>query len=137
MIFSEEQSAMREAVRRLFRERLLRDYRARERSGRLDRALVLEMGAIGLIGVDLPQQYGGMGMECLTTGLIIEERAYWDFHGPAAPTVDARRDGPRNRQRSRANHEADRRARARRQGGRAVWQIAMTDLGSEGRWQSV
>lgn len=80
MIFSEEQSAMRDAARRFARERLLPDYQARERSGRLDRALVSEMGALGLIGVDLPQQYGGMGMDGLTAGLIIEELAYGDFN---------------------------------------------------------
>jgi len=52
---SEEQQAIQETARRFAAERLASGYRARDAAGRLDRALVREMGAIGLIGVDLPR----------------------------------------------------------------------------------
>jgi len=80
MIFSDDLLALREAARRFSIERLLPDYQKRERTGRLDRALVREMGQLGLIGVDLPQQYGGMGADGVTSGMLIEQLAYGDFN---------------------------------------------------------
>lgn len=80
MIFSDEQLALREAARRFAVERLLPDYQRRERTGRLDRELVLEMGRLGLIGADLPQEHGGLGADGVTTGMLIEQLAYGDFN---------------------------------------------------------
>jgi len=80
MIYTEEQQALRETVRRFSRERLRPDYQKREQSERIDPALVREMGALGLIGADLPERYGGLGADGVTTGLIIEEIAYGDFN---------------------------------------------------------
>jgi len=39
-----------------------------------------QMGSLGLIGADLPEQYGGMGADGVTTGIIMEEMAYGDFN---------------------------------------------------------
>ncbi len=80
MMFSDDQLALREAARRFSLERLLPDYQQREKTGRLDRALVREMGALGLIGVDLPPEYGGLGADGVTTGMLIEQLAYGDFN---------------------------------------------------------
>lgn len=38
------------------------------------------MGSLGLIGVDLPEAYGGLEQPSLTAGLIIEALAYGDFN---------------------------------------------------------
>jgi cyclohexanecarboxyl-CoA dehydrogenase len=38
------------------------------------------MGALGLIGADLPEQYGGLGESSVTAGIIIEQIAYADFN---------------------------------------------------------
>ena len=51
----------------------------------LDRALIAEMGALGLLGVDLPEELGGLGADAVTTGLIAEELAYGDFNLSAVP----------------------------------------------------
>src|SRR5687768_3354800 len=80
MLFTDDQLALREAARRFARERLLPDYQKRERTGRMDRALVREMGALGLIGVDLPPAHGGLGVDGVTTGMLIEELAWGDFN---------------------------------------------------------
>jgi len=80
MILSEDQNSLQAAARRYARERLLPAYRAREDAGRLDRALVREMGSLGLLGVDLPQRLGGLGASGVTAGLVIEELAYGDFN---------------------------------------------------------
>ncbi|WP_326533387.1 acyl-CoA dehydrogenase family protein [Pseudorhodoferax sp.] len=80
MVFNEDQLALREAAQRFARERLAPHYLQRERSGRLDRALVREMGALGLIGVDLPAEHGGLGADGVTTGMLIEALAHGDFN---------------------------------------------------------
>ena len=80
MILSDEQRSLRDAARRYARERLLPAYRQRELAGTLDCALLREMGSLGLIGVDLPPALGGLGVEGVTAGLIIEELAYGDFN---------------------------------------------------------
>ena len=57
---SEQQQAFREAAERFARHKLAPHYQARARQDRIDRAMLKEMGGLGLIGVDLPEQYGGL-----------------------------------------------------------------------------
>ena len=85
MLFNEDQLAIRDLARRFSREKLAPHYQARDKSGVMDRALLREMGALGLMGVDLPEQYGGLGAAGVTAGLIAEELAYGDFNVSAAP----------------------------------------------------
>ncbi len=85
MVPSADQRAMQETARRFARERLLPDYQKREKLGLLDRTLLAEMGRLGLMGVDLPEAFGGMGQSAVTTGLIVEELAYGDFNVSAVP----------------------------------------------------
>lgn len=80
MIPDEDQRALQDVARRFARERLLPHYIERERIGILDRGLVREMGRLGLLGVDLPEQHGGLGTSSVTTGIIAEELAYGDFN---------------------------------------------------------
>lgn len=80
MLFTDEQIALRDAARRFATEQLLPHYQVRERTGRMDRQLVLEMGRLGLIGADLPQEHGGLGADGVTTGMLIEQLAYGDFN---------------------------------------------------------
>src|ERR1700682_2625242 len=80
MILTDDQRALQESARRFSRERLLPDYQKREEEGVLDRTLIREMGALGLLGTDIPEYLGGLGMDGVTTGLIVEEVAYGDFN---------------------------------------------------------
>ena len=80
MVLTEDQRALRDAARRFARERLLPEYQKRETLGVLDPALLREMGALGLLGTDLPESAGGMGQDGVTTGLLFEEVAYGDFN---------------------------------------------------------
>jgi len=77
---SEEQVAIREAAERFARERIAPGYMAREQAGRVDRDLVREMGALGLIGADLPEAYGGLGAPSVTTGLAVEAVSHADIN---------------------------------------------------------
>jgi cyclohexanecarboxyl-CoA dehydrogenase len=76
----DEVRAMQEAAERFARERLAPQYMAGEKLGRIDRALIREMGALGLIGVDLPEALGGHGQSSALAGRIVEAIAYGDFN---------------------------------------------------------
>jgi cyclohexanecarboxyl-CoA dehydrogenase len=76
---SDDQKQLQEAARRFAVERLQPSYRQRELDGCFDRALVSAMGELGLITPDLPEIYGGMGIDGLTAGLIIEQVGYGDI----------------------------------------------------------
>ncbi len=85
MVLTDDQKALQASARRFARERLLPDYQKREKLGVLDRELVAEMGRLGFLGMDLPEELGGMGADAVTTGLIAEELAYGDFNVSAVP----------------------------------------------------
>jgi cyclohexanecarboxyl-CoA dehydrogenase len=82
MVFeiSNEQVDYRDLAERFSRDKLAPNYLARAKQHSLDRDLLREMGALGLIGVDLPEAFGGMGETSLSAGLIIEQIAYGDFN---------------------------------------------------------
>jgi cyclohexanecarboxyl-CoA dehydrogenase len=76
---TDEQRLIEETARRFAVERLRPAVRASEINGTLDRALMKEMGALGLIGAEFPENYGGLGTDGLTAGLIIDAISYGDF----------------------------------------------------------
>lgn len=78
--FSEEQQAVRETARRFAGERVRPGYAAREAAGRLEPELLREMGALGLIGAELPEELGGAGLDGVTTGIIVEEISKADLN---------------------------------------------------------
>lgn len=77
---TEDQQAFRETARRFAREKLVQSYQKRATEHVMDRALVQEMGSLGLIGADLPEKFGGLGESSVTAGLIVEEIARADFN---------------------------------------------------------
>lgn len=80
MLFDQDQLALQDMARRFAKERLRPGYQSREKEPGLDRKLFKEIGSLGLIGVDMPEEYGGMGLSGVTAGLIAEEIAYGDFN---------------------------------------------------------
>ena len=85
MILNDDQKALLESARRFAREVLLPGYQQRDRDGILDRGLVRQMGELGLLGMDLPEAHGGMGLDGVTTGLVAEALAWGDFNVSAVP----------------------------------------------------
>ena len=85
MVLTDDQRALQETARRFSRERLLPLYQKREKAAILDRDLVREMGRMGLLGVEVPERFGGLGLDAVTTGLIAEEIAYGDFNISLVP----------------------------------------------------
>ena len=85
MLFDADQLAIRDLARRFAREKLAPQYQKLDKSGVLDRAVIREMGELGLMGVDLPESFGGLGAPGVTAGIIAEELAYGDFNISAVP----------------------------------------------------
>lgn len=89
MIFDEDQIALRDSIRRFAAERLRPAYQQREAAAAFEPGLFEEMGALGLIGADLPESHGGMGASAVTAGIIAEELAYGDFNASAGVVVQS------------------------------------------------
>lgn len=87
--FTPEQDAIRETARRFADERLAPFYQARDKEDRIDCGLLREMGALGLIGADLPEEFGGGGLDSVTGGVIIEEIARGDFNVSYVQLLDS------------------------------------------------
>ena len=75
-----EQEAVIDVARRFAIEHLAPGYRKREKQGRVERTLVADMGRLGLLGVELPKEFGARGAEYVTSGLVLEAIARGDFN---------------------------------------------------------
>ena len=75
-----DQVAFAETARRFAREKVAPGYQRREQEGVVDRALVREMGELGLIAPELPEDLGGLGLPSLTSGLIAEAIGHADIN---------------------------------------------------------
>ncbi len=77
-MLTEEQLAVRDTAR-AFAEREIKPYAAEwDRAGAAPRALYREMGAVGLMGVCVPPEYGGAGADFVAYVLAMEEIAAAD-----------------------------------------------------------
>ncbi len=77
---TDEQQAIQETARKFSADKIAPGYQAREGTGLIERSLVKEMGALGLVAGDLPEEFGGFNLDGVTAGLIIEEIAYADLN---------------------------------------------------------
>lgn len=77
---SPEQSSLVEMAGKFAKNRLAPSYKAREAAGCIERELLREMGELGFWAPELPAEHGGLGVDCLTTGLLVEQIAYGDFN---------------------------------------------------------
>jgi cyclohexanecarboxyl-CoA dehydrogenase len=53
----------------------------------LDRDLIQEMGDLGLIAAEIPEAFGGSGVDSVTAGLIIEAISYADLNVGYVPLL--------------------------------------------------
>ncbi|CAG9274760.1 cyclohexanecarboxyl-CoA dehydrogenase [Paraburkholderia unamae] len=75
----EDLAALGEHARRFAQGRVAPGFIERDATRVLDRGLMREMGEMGFIAPELPEQYGGQGMGCLAAGVIHEEIARADL----------------------------------------------------------
>lgn len=77
---SAEQEALVDVARRFGELQLAPYYKQREQEGAFDRATLRAMGKLGLFGVELPETYGGLGLDCTTAGLVLEALCRADYN---------------------------------------------------------
>jgi cyclohexanecarboxyl-CoA dehydrogenase len=77
---NEDLQALAETARRFADERVKPGFLERDKTRDLDRTLLREMGELGFICPELPEQFGGLGMGCLAAGVIHEEIARVDLN---------------------------------------------------------
>ena len=70
---TEEERMVRDTARAYAEEKLSPRVVTAYREERFDREIVTEMGALGLLGATLPEEYGGSGMGDVAYGLIARE----------------------------------------------------------------
>jgi glutaryl-CoA dehydrogenase len=70
---TEEERMVRDTARDYAQEKLFPRVLAANRDGDYDPAIVREMGALGLLGSTVPQEYGGAGLGYVSYGLIARE----------------------------------------------------------------
>ena len=75
----EDLQALAEHARRFANGRVAPGFLERDQSRVLDRSLMREMGQMGFIAPELPEDCGGQGMGCLAAGVIHEEIARADL----------------------------------------------------------
>lgn len=78
--FSEDQNAIRDSVARFSADVLAPGYRRRDREGRIERETIRQMGEMGFLGGELSSRFGGSDLDCVTSGIIIEEISKGDFN---------------------------------------------------------
>lgn len=76
--FSEEQQRLRETLRRFGREEVIPGAAERDRTGLYPAELVARLAELGLMGITIPEAYGGSGLDTPTQLLAVEEVAYGD-----------------------------------------------------------
>lgn len=74
--YTAEQQALREAIVQFARAELSAGAIARDRAQEFPRALWTQCGAMGLTGLPVPEEYGGSGLDPLTSAIALEALGY-------------------------------------------------------------
>ncbi|HHX90923.1 MAG TPA: acyl-CoA dehydrogenase [Paracoccus sp.] len=75
MILNEEQAMVREMARRFATERLMPDSALWDKTGEFPHPVIKEMGALGLMGMLVPEQWGGAMTDTVAYACALEEIA--------------------------------------------------------------
>lgn len=78
--FSDEQTLLRSVLREFATAELAPRYMEWDRTGAFPRALWRKMGDLGVTGARVPVEYGGSGLDAVSTGIAAEEIGRGDFN---------------------------------------------------------
>jgi isovaleryl-CoA dehydrogenase len=77
-MLSEEHELIRQTVRQFAQSRVEPQAMAHDESGTFNVPLLRELGALGLIGITIPEDAGGAGLDATASCIVHEELAYAD-----------------------------------------------------------
>ncbi|WP_329236370.1 acyl-CoA dehydrogenase family protein [Streptomyces sp. NBC_00111] len=72
-VFTEDHEAFRKAIRAFIAEEVTPHYTDWERQGHVPRELYRRLGALGVLGINVPEEYGGAGVTDFTYQAVIRE----------------------------------------------------------------
>src|SRR5262245_51142619 len=75
---TEEQQLLEQTVREWAARSVAPKIRELDRAHQFDRGILPQMAKLGLLGVSVPAEYGGAGMDYLSLGIVSEELEYVD-----------------------------------------------------------
>jgi glutaryl-CoA dehydrogenase (non-decarboxylating) len=75
---TEDHLSVQKLVREFAARNVAPDLRERDRENRFDRSILTRMGEADILGLCLPEKYGGAGMDYISLGLACEELEYID-----------------------------------------------------------
>jgi butyryl-CoA dehydrogenase len=75
---NEEQRMIQDAVRKFARAQILPHAREWDHAGKFPRELLNKMGELGYLGVPVPEEYGGAGLDYISEAIVFEEVGYSD-----------------------------------------------------------
>ncbi|GGN97577.1 acyl-CoA dehydrogenase family protein [Nocardia rhizosphaerihabitans] len=74
-LFTPDHEVFRELVRDFVDKRISPNYAQWERAGQMPREIFAEMGELGMLGITLPEEFGGMGLRDYRYNVILQEEA--------------------------------------------------------------
>ena len=84
--FTPEHDAFRDAARKFFEREVAPFHRDWEKAGVAPRSVWKKAGEAGILCVNMPEAYGGLGADRLTSAVLIEEQARLGLSGPGFST---------------------------------------------------
>src|ERR1700683_657941 len=73
MFFSKEHEMLAETVRDFAAKEIAPGASERDEKETFDRNIFPKLGQLGLLGITVPESYGGTGMDCVAATLVMEE----------------------------------------------------------------
>ncbi|MET7475531.1 acyl-CoA dehydrogenase family protein [Streptomyces sp. NPDC005648] len=74
-IYTADHEAFRELVREFVAKEVVPNYADWEKAGRLPRAIFQQLGSLGLLGMAVPKEYGGAGLDDYRYNVVLQEEA--------------------------------------------------------------
>ena len=78
--FSEDQLLLQQTLQQYAKDKLLPNYARWDRGETIPRALIKEVAELGVFGLRVPEQFGGLMADYVTCGLMSEELSRGDFN---------------------------------------------------------
>jgi acyl-CoA dehydrogenase len=85
-IFTEEHEMLRDVARKFFAKEVAPHHAQWEKDGVAPREIWLKAAELGLLCVNIPEEYGGAGADRLASAILIEEQARQGLSGPGFST---------------------------------------------------
>jgi cyclohexanecarboxyl-CoA dehydrogenase len=79
--FTEEQEMIRNMIKDFGQKELAPGYAARVKAGAVPKEMIKKIADLGFLGMNVPEQYGGIMKDAVTTGVVLEELAKYADDG--------------------------------------------------------